>query len=71
MCVTDLFLPDLAAQLPRVEFLQDHKRKSVPVNLPEPGDARDAAGKTVGVSGKTVDFATRVIKKAGEVTCPT
>jgi hypothetical protein len=38
----------------------------VPVNLPEPisGDARDHAAKAVGVSGKTVDYATKVLKNA-------
>jgi len=43
----------------------DHKSskaKSGPVNLPDPiGDARDAAGKAVAVSGRTVDFATKVL----------
>ena len=35
---------------------------SVPENLPEQArDARDVAGKAVGVSGKTVDVATRVL----------
>ena len=40
--------------------------KSVPANLPEPikSDARDAVGKAVGVSGKSIDYATRVIEKA-------
>lgn len=35
--------------------------KSVPANLPEApkADARDLAGKAVGVSGKSVDYATR------------
>jgi hypothetical protein len=41
------------------------KRKpadSVPENLPEQnGDARDHAAKAVGVSGKTVDYATKVL----------
>lgn len=37
---------------------------SVPENLPEQkNDARDAAGKAFGVSGKSVDLATRVIKR--------
>jgi len=36
---------------------------SGPVNLPEAtSDARDAAGKAVGVSGKTIDFASKVLK---------
>lgn len=40
--------------------------KSGAVNLPEPiatGDARDLAGLAVGVSGKTIDLATRVLEK--------
>ena len=47
----------------------DHKSakaKSGKENLPYPVDAgqsRDAAGKAVGVSGKSVDHATRVLKK--------
>lgn len=37
---------------------------SGPVNLPEAkADARDAAGKAFGVSGKSVDFAKKVIDK--------
>lgn len=39
----------------------------VPVNLPEPisnGDARDHAAKAVGVSGKSIDYATKVLKTA-------
>ena len=38
-------------------------QKPVPENLPEREhiDARDAAGKAVGVSGRTVDFATKVL----------
>ncbi len=41
----------------------DHKKKPLPENLPEavPTDARDAAGKAVGVSGRTVDYATKVL----------
>lgn len=36
-----------------------------PENLPElHSDARDAAGKAVGVSGRTVDFATKVLTQA-------
>lgn len=40
------------------------KAKSLPVNLPEVknGDARDHAAKAVGVSGKSIDFATTVQK---------
>jgi ParB-like chromosome segregation protein Spo0J len=35
-------------------------------NLPHPQKARDAAGKAVGVSGKSVDYASRVLKNG----CP-
>ena len=40
-------------------------KKAVPVNLPEPvkGDARDQVGKVVGVSGKSIDYATKVLDK--------
>lgn len=39
-----------------------------PENLPDlNADARDAAGKSVGVSGKTVDFASKVIKSGDEM----
>ena len=35
------------------------KRKTLPESLPEvKGDARDQAGKVVGVSGKSIDYAT-------------
>jgi ParB-like chromosome segregation protein Spo0J len=41
---------------------QLRKPKSVPVNLPEQtGDARDKAGESVGVSGRSVDHAAKVI----------
>jgi hypothetical protein len=39
---------------------------SVPVNLPEPivgGDARDQAGKAVGVSGRSIHYGTKVLKQ--------
>jgi ParB-like chromosome segregation protein Spo0J len=42
-------------------------KEKVPVNLPEPigtGDARDQAARAVGVSGKTIDYATKVITRA-------
>lgn len=41
------------------------KEKAVPVSLPEPvkGDARDLAGKAVGVSGSLIDRAAKVIEK--------
>jgi superfamily I DNA and/or RNA helicase len=43
------------------------KRKpadSVPENLPEQnGDSRDEAGKAFGVSGRLVDYASKVLKK--------
>lgn len=42
-------------------------RKSGPVNLPDPiqnqGDAREAAGKAFGVSGKSVDQAETILKR--------
>ncbi len=43
-----------------------HGRGRVPANLPEPihADARDQAGKAVGVSGKTIDYATKVLREA-------
>ena len=38
--------------------------RSAPENLPEQkGDSRDKAGDAVGVSGKSVDFATKVLKQ--------
>jgi hypothetical protein len=40
------------------------KQKGNPVNLPgTETDARDAVGKAVGVSGKSIDYATKVITK--------
>ncbi len=41
------------------------KAKAVPVILPEPlkGDSRDHVGKVVGVSGKLIDNATKVLEK--------
>lgn len=49
------------------EARERQKRKpssSVPENLPEQkADARDLAGKAVGVSGRTIDFATKVLEK--------
>jgi hypothetical protein len=41
-----------------------HKKNS-PVSLPESlsGDARDQAGKAFGVSGRMVDYATKVISR--------
>lgn len=39
------------------------KGKTLPENLPElNADARDAAGKAVGVSGKSVDYASRILR---------
>lgn len=38
-------------------------KPNLPENLPEGRDARDAAGKAFGVSGKSVDFAKKVIDK--------
>jgi len=38
------------------------KTKTLQVNLPEPNQqARDASGKALGVSGKSVDFASKVL----------
>ena len=38
--------------------------KLLPVSLPEAkGDSRDQAAKAVGVSGRTVDYATRVLNR--------
>ena len=41
-------------------------KKSLPVNFPEVirGDARDAVGKAVGVSGRSIDYATKVLENA-------
>ena len=45
--------------------LSEGRGKKGPVNLPDlSSDARDAAGKALGVSGKSVDFATKVLTKA-------
>ncbi len=44
-------------------------KEKVPVNLPEPikpGDARDQVGEKVGVSGKTIDAATKVLNQGTE-----
>ena len=45
---------------------KSEKARSVQVNLPEPisGQARDHAARAVGVSGKSIDYATKVIKHA-------
>lgn len=42
------------------------KSKTLPANLPEvkSGDSRDAVGKAIGVSGKSIDHATRVLNQA-------
>lgn len=56
-----------ARELYEQQAKERQKRKpadSVPENLPEQKhDARDAAGKAFGVSGKSVDYAKRVIEK--------
>lgn len=41
-----------------------HKKENSPANLPESlsGDARDAVGKVVGVGGKSIDYATKVLQ---------
>lgn len=56
---------DKQATLRQSEAGGDHRKKALPVNLPEAlkGDARDLAGKAVGVSGKSIDHATRVLTK--------
>ena len=44
-----------------------HGRGKVVANFPQPNDSsrsRDAAGRAVGVSGKSVDYATRVLANA-------
>jgi hypothetical protein len=53
------------------------KQKGIPVNLPEStpssGDARDHAAKAVGVSGKSIDYATRalnILRSAGNRSSP-
>jgi hypothetical protein len=39
-------------------------QKGIPVSLPETkADARDQAGKLVGVSGRTIDFATKILER--------
>ena len=45
---------------------EKQSKKSLPANLPAPekGDARDRAGKAMAVSGKSVDMADRVHRKA-------
>ena len=49
-------------------------KKSGMENLPHPiggaSTARDAAGKAVGVSGKSVDYATRVLERGGSTSNP-
>jgi hypothetical protein len=42
---------------------QSKGKENLPDPIPDQQQARDAAGKAVGVSGKTVDFATRVLTK--------
>ncbi len=48
-----------------------HKEPPVQANLPEPSreQARDQAGKALGVSGKTVDHATTVLEKGSRSHC--
>ena len=68
-----------AAQIYEIEKAKAHERQSkanrkgkLPVNLPAAGDARDVAGKHLGISGKKVEQAVQVIgaidrlKKDGE-----
>lgn len=40
------------------------KDSPVVENLPPPGKARDAVGKALGVSGKSIDYASRVLRQA-------
>ena len=49
----------------RQQIRKGHQAGATPVNLPElsKGDARDKAGKAVGVSGRSVDHASRVLEK--------
>jgi hypothetical protein len=48
--------------------LSDGRGKKGPVNLPDlnQGDARDAAGAALGVSGKSVDYASHVLANGCE-----
>lgn len=58
-----------AAKERQIESGKNHGRGKVPENLPDPidhGDARDAAGKAVGVSGRSVDFASKVLSDGCE-----
>jgi ParB-like chromosome segregation protein Spo0J len=58
---------DRQAKERQVESGKNHGKGKVPVNLPEPiskGDSRDIVGKLVGVSGKSIDHATKIIKHA-------
>lgn len=54
-------LYDRAAKERQKDAGKHHGRGKVPENLPDANstDARDAAGKAVGVTGRTVDYATR------------
>jgi len=36
---------------------------TVPYPIPEHGQARDQAGKAIGVSGKSIDYAAKVLEK--------
>lgn len=46
-----------------------HSEKALVENFPQAdsGKARDKAGKAVGVSGRSVDFATKVLKQNSRV----
>lgn len=57
---------DALAKARQVSALKKGDTAPVPVNLPErgKGDARDQAGAALNVSGKSVDMASKVIKKA-------
>ena len=58
---------DRAAKERQSESGKVHGRGKVVENLPPPidsGKSRDATGKAVGVSGKSIDYATRVLNRA-------
>jgi hypothetical protein len=46
----------------RMQVRKGDQPGASPVNLPGLSDARDAAGKEFGVSGKSVDHATKVLE---------
>ena len=55
---------DKAAKERQIAAQNNNAAKAVPANLPgQSGDARDLAGKALGVGGKSVDHATKVLTK--------